>query len=117
MSLPPQCPNDSMCGGCQVILDWKIAVAIAVVNISNLRHDNVTVKVFHFDGKGHLVASQGWVSWNSAIALSNVFLLLPNGCVVWYGKWSMLVECHQLPNVILGICMFGMSVQYQERSM
>lgn len=40
-----------MCGGCQVILDWKIAVAITVVNIANLRHDNVTVKVFHFDGK------------------------------------------------------------------
>lgn len=106
-----------MCGGCQVILDWKIAIAITVVYISNLRHDNVTVKVFHFDGKGHLIASQGWVSWSSVITLSNVFLLLPDSCVVWYGRWSMLVECNQLPNVILGIYMFGMSVQYQERSM
>lgn len=100
-----------------MILDWKIAIAITVVYISNLRHDNVTVKVIHFDGKGHLIASQGWVSRSSAIALSNVFLLLPDSCVVWYGRWSMLVECNQLPNVILGICMFGMSVQYQERSM
>jgi len=40
-----------MSGGCQVILDWKIAIAITVVNIANPRHDNVTVKVFHFDGK------------------------------------------------------------------
>ena len=40
-----------MSGGCQMILNWKIAIAITVVNIANLRHDNVPVEVLHFYGK------------------------------------------------------------------
>ena len=51
MFLPPQCPNNSMSGGCQVILNGKIAITITVVDIANLRLDNVLVEVFHFYGK------------------------------------------------------------------